>query len=84
MSEHRPTGDWDTLEVGLDFGTGTGYRVLIEVGLTPETAAHARITPSTEIQLVTTANGARAMAASLAEAADRADAQNRSIGRELS
>lgn len=72
----RPHEAWDTLRVGLDFGTGTGYRVMLEVGLSLEAARDAGISASTEIQLVTTTDGARQMAVDLREAADRADAQN--------
>lgn len=73
----RPALPWDTIEPGLALGTGTGFRVLMQVGLSWESARDAPIDLGTDLQLETTAQGAREIAAKLIEVADEADAKNR-------
>lgn len=75
--EVRPALKWDSLEPGPWFGTRTGHRIVIEVGLTLETANDAGIPVETELQLEMTADLAREVAAKLVAHADRADQLNR-------
>jgi hypothetical protein len=73
----RPAPTWDSLEPGPWFGTGPGHDVIVEVGLTLETAQQAGIPLETELQLEMTSDLAREVAAKLVAQADRADQLNR-------
>jgi hypothetical protein len=73
----KPALEWDTIVPGPGFGTGTGHRITIEVGLTLESAQAAGIPLETELYLETTAEAARGIAAQLVAKADLAEKLNR-------